>query len=155
MKPKFFKYGILALLTGATLITTPALADSWKRGDHDRGRDHSRYDNDKRYRFNGDRDYDRHVYYRPYNQPRNVYVIDNRDRVIIHDYVRVKPMPWGHAKRYVVGRPLPSYVVYEPVPYDVVMRLRPIPREYRYVRVDNDILLISLLTREVLDAVNL
>jgi Ni/Co efflux regulator RcnB len=73
---------------------------------------------------------------------------------MLQDYYRVHRLPPSYAKRYLIGAPLPSYVRYYPVPRDVLVRMRPVPRGYEYVRVDNDVLLISLLTREVLDAVS-
>ena len=57
-------------------------------------------------------------------------------------------MPPGLAKRvWVVGQPLPPEIVYYPVPGELFLQLTPPPPGYEYVRVDNDVLLISSATR--------
>ncbi len=61
--------------------------------------------------------------------------------------------PPGHAKQWRLGERLPSTVVYYELPRDVIVRLGPPPRGYRYVRVDNDILLLAIGTGLVLDAI--
>lgn len=63
-------------------------------------------------------------------------------------------LPRGQAKkRYVIGRPLPSTVVVETLPYDLHHRLPPPPHGYIYRRVDGDVLLIAEATKKVIDAV--
>lgn len=62
-------------------------------------------------------------------------------------------MPPGQAKKWLVGRPLSRNVVYYSVPTVVVTELGPPPVGYRYVRVDDDILLMSIATRMVVDAI--
>jgi hypothetical protein len=99
----------------------------------------------------------------------DVIVINNSDRVLIRDYIaddyrRNCPpglakkhngcLPPGQAKkRYVIGQPL--MVGWEPVPTYIVQRLDPAPYGYRYVRVDQDVLLISEASKKVIDAVTL
>lgn len=61
-------------------------------------------------------------------------------------------MPPGHAKRWQVGQPLARNVVYYEVPAPLVTQFGPAPTGYRYVRVDDDILLISKATRVIVDA---
>ena len=63
-------------------------------------------------------------------------------------------MPPGQAKKWAVGQPLPSDVIYYPVPQTVTVRLGVPPSGYRYVRVANDILLIAIGTNMVIDAIN-
>jgi Ni/Co efflux regulator RcnB len=58
-----------------------------------------------------------------------------------------------HAKRYDIGRPLPTTVVYYPVPQPVLVQLPPPPVGHKYVRVAADILLIAVGTSIVVDAV--
>lgn len=58
----------------------------------------------------------------------------------------------GHAKRYVVGRPLPRDVIFHEVPRPIVVTLGQPPRGHRYVRVSNDILMIVVGTGLVIDA---
>ena len=63
-------------------------------------------------------------------------------------------LPPGQArKRYVVGRPLPATVVYEPLPSVLVTRLGPPPQGYQYVMVDGDVLKLAIGTRLVADAI--
>jgi hypothetical protein len=52
-------------------------------------------------------------------------------------------LPPGQAKKYAVGQPLPREVVWYPVPRPVIVQLPVAPVGYRYVRVGNDILLLS------------
>ena len=62
-------------------------------------------------------------------------------------------MPPGQAKRWRVGHVLPASVTYYAVPQPVLVQLGPPPAGYRYVRVADDILLLSLGTRMVIDAI--
>lgn len=61
-------------------------------------------------------------------------------------------MPPGQAKKqYVVGQPLPNYVQYYSVPQQVVTYLPPAPYGYQYVRVYDDIVLMSTRDRIIVD----
>lgn len=62
-------------------------------------------------------------------------------------------MPPGQARRWAVGRPLPSDVSYYAVPQSVVVQLGVPPAGYRYVRVANDIVLLAVGSRMVVDAI--
>ncbi len=62
-------------------------------------------------------------------------------------------MPPGQAKKWRVGHALPSGVVYYPVPQPVLVQLGTPPAGYRYVRVANDILLLAIGSRMVVDAI--
>lgn len=62
-------------------------------------------------------------------------------------------LPPGQARRWAVGRALPAGLVYYPVPQPLLLQLGPAPAGYGYVRVAGDILLMSLGTRVVIDAV--
>lgn len=62
-------------------------------------------------------------------------------------------MPPGQAKKWAVGQPLPADVIYYPVPRAVVVQLGVPPAGHRYVRVANDILLIAIGSRMVIDAI--
>lgn len=61
--------------------------------------------------------------------------------------------PPGQAKRWEIGAPLPSTVSYYELPGDIVLHLGPVPSGYRYVRVDDDILLMEAGTGLILDAI--
>jgi Ni/Co efflux regulator RcnB len=87
--------------------------------------------------------------------------------VIIHNYIDnyyKKKCPPGlakkhgckpivHAKRYVIGQPLEN-VIYEPLPREIEVQLRPVAG-YRYVQVDQDVLLMSEATKKIVDAITL
>ena len=62
-------------------------------------------------------------------------------------------VPPGHARKWAMGRPLPRDVVYYSVPPAVIVQLGAPPAGYRYVRVSTDILLITLGTAMVVDAI--
>jgi hypothetical protein len=124
----------------------------WNHDDHGHGRGHEKHD------VRGWHD-GRHVVFR------------NEDRVIVRNYIgedyrrRHCPpglakkhngcRPPGHVRHYVIGQPLPQAVVWQPVPQPLLVQLQPAPYGYRYMMVDNDVLLISLATREVADAITL
>ena len=61
-------------------------------------------------------------------------------------------LPPGQAK-YVVGQPLPRTVTVYQVPQPVIVQLPVAPPGYRYVRVGNDILLVSPQTQMVVDVI--
>jgi Ni/Co efflux regulator RcnB len=61
--------------------------------------------------------------------------------------------PPGQAKKWSRGYALPSDIAYYPVPSALVTRLGPPPSGYKYVRVASDILLITIGTSMVVDAI--
>lgn len=61
-------------------------------------------------------------------------------------------MPPGQV-RYVVGQPLPRTVTVYQVPQPVIVQLPVAPPGYRYVRVGNDILLVSPQSQVVVDVI--
>ncbi|WP_368744839.1 RcnB family protein [Desertibaculum subflavum] len=88
------------------------------------------------------------------------------DRVVVRDFygsMRGCPpglakknngcMPPGQAKKWAVGHPLPRDVVFYDLPHELVIKLRPPPSGYRYVRVAADILMIAVGTGMVIDAI--
>ena len=64
-------------------------------------------------------------------------------------------MPPGQAKKqWNVGQPLPSTVVFHPVPQQIVVSLPPVPVGHKYVQVAGDILLIAIGSKMVVDGIN-
>lgn len=61
-------------------------------------------------------------------------------------------IPPGHAKKWKKGQQLPREVIFYNLPPKVLVELGPPPPRYRFVRVAQDILLISIGTGMVLDA---
>ncbi len=94
---------------------------------------------------------------------------EDRHRVLVNDYYteqfrsgRCPPglakknngcLPPGQAKKWQVGQPLQRNVNYYSVPQPLITQLGPAPAGYRYVRVGNDILLMSTTNRTILDAI--
>ncbi len=62
-------------------------------------------------------------------------------------------MPPGQAKKWMVGRPLPRDIVFYDLPPEVLVQLGPVPSRHRYVRVASDILMITVGTGMVVDAI--
>ena len=62
-------------------------------------------------------------------------------------------MPPGQAKKWRLGYPLPSDVIYYSVPQPLVLQIGAPPPGYRYVRVANDILMIAIGTGMIVDAI--
>ncbi len=62
-------------------------------------------------------------------------------------------MPPGQAKKWRLGYPLPSNVVYYEVPQPLVMQIGLPPSGHRYVRVAGDILMIAIGTGLIVDAI--
>ncbi|MEX6723264.1 RcnB family protein [Parapedomonas caeni] len=159
---------VIALLAATALVGT-AHADPGNA----QGRGHDKHDRDRHVVAVDGPDRDRkpdRIYVDGKDRdrkPDRVYIDrGHRDRIAryAHDHhwrcppglmqTRHGCLPKGHTKkRYVIGRPLPSYVVIEPMPRDLVVMLPPPPRGYIYRRVDGDVLLIAEATRHVLDAV--
>lgn len=104
-----------------------------------------------------------------------VFNFHDDDREVIRDYMRrnyvvvCKGNPYsragehcfkkGHGPRqqvrYIIGEPLPPTIVYREVPETLRVRLTPPPQGYRYVRVDDDVLLMSEAGKKIIDAVAL
>lgn len=153
-----------AVFAATAASMTAAHADPrWNRGeryryeydDDDRGRDRHEYE-------------ERHEHGHRHGRDRVVIVDEDRGYIreyISRDYHSHCPpglakkhngcVPPGHARHYVIGRPLDDEVVYEEVPEPLLVRLRPVPRGYRYVMVDHDVLLMSEASKEIIDAVTL
>ena len=87
-------------------------------------------------------------------------IVTEHDRAAVHSYYRgefvsgkcppglarkeIGCLPPGLAKRvWTIGAPLPPSVVFYPLPGALLAGLTPAPAGYQYVRVDNDIMLIS------------
>ena len=160
---KTLKTTTLLIIVVAIITAGPAIAKkpSWDGGGkqekhkqnerQSKSDDKSYHDRDKA-NFSGDR-----------------YFIDQH-RTVIRDYYvneyrvgRCPPglakkhngcMPPGQAKKWVIGRPLPRDVVFYDLPSALARNIGPPPHGYRFVRVASDILMISIGTGMVIDAIN-
>lgn len=151
---------LLAIALASLLCTAPALAEKpeWAGGkdkhehkhkDKDKGEKHSKKGKDKHHddvkvggHFKDDhRRHARSYYTQQYagNCPPGLAKKNNGC------------MPPGQARKYAMGQPLPQGVVYYPVPQPVIVQLPPVRPGYRYVRVGNDILLLSPQSGLVVD----
>ena len=155
----------LAMLALSVLLaSTTAIADKGDKGEkggkHGHGNKHEQRDDDRRY---DDRRYDD----RRDDISIQVY-FGNSDRRIINEYYAPEfraghcppglakkgngCMPPGQAKKWRKGYPLPPSVVYYELPPDLIYRMPPPPPRHRYVRVGSDILLLSIGSGIVVDA---
>ena len=144
----------LAVLGLATLLASAGvLAD--KGGKHGHGNKHEQQ-NDNRYYDDRRDDVSIQVYF------------GNNDRRIVNEYYAPEfraghcppglakkgngCMPPGQAKKWRKGQPLPQGIAYYELPHDLVYRMPPPPPRHRYVRVGSDILLLSIGSGIVVDA---
>ena len=153
-----FSVALVSILCAA--LVSPASADNDKDKGHGRGNGNKAEHNDNDHRGG--------VVIVPQQQivvvPQQQFVIVDRDRDRVRTYYRQEYvagrcppglakknngcMPPGQANRlWVVGQPLPPEIVYYPMPRELWTQLTPPPSGYEYVRVDNDILLISITSR--------
>jgi hypothetical protein len=97
-------------------------------------------------------------------------VVTERDRRTVYGYYRTEYiagncppglakknngcLPPGQARKvWAVGQPLPPAIVYYPLPPPLVTQLSPPPPGYGYVQVDNDVVLMELGNRMIIDIV--
>ena len=165
---------VLSFAIAGALIASPVFAEKGGKG-HGKGHDGAeqrddrgenkaeRRDDrgDKRAERRDDRAEDRRVSrIEHFNDPHRGYVRDYYDGQ--YRAGRCPPglakkhngcMPPGQAKKWDVGRPLPREVRYYEVPPTLIQQLGSPPPGYRYVRVDDNILLLATGTRMVVDAI--
>jgi hypothetical protein len=154
---------LLAVLMAALIGTTPALAGPppWAGGGKGGG------DEDHGHKHKGGRKSEDHGS----RKPQNGAFFTDRNRDSVHVYYSdagrggkgCPPglakknngcMPPGQAKKWNIGQPLPSDVVFVPAPSAIVVTLPPVPVGHKYVQVAGDILLIAVGTKMVVDGIN-
>ena len=150
-------------------LVSPASADNDKgKGNSQGGPKAAKSDNDRGRSDNDDRGNSGPAFDRraanpaPYQQ----IVIGDRDRNAVRTYYRSEYdagrcppglakknngcLPPGQAKKaWVIGQPLPSQIAYEAMPRALWTQLTPPPPGYEYVRVADDIVLMSTETRVI------
>ncbi len=152
--------GLMALIVLGAIAAGPALAQGRGHDDKGRGNSERKSDNAQGHQQRNDdsRKGDRHGQARfNDNQRRNISEHYEKEKHRGHcppGLIKKKKscVPPGHAKRYVIGRPLPRDVVFYNLPQPIVIQLGAPPRGYRYVRVSNDILMLAIGTGLVVDA---
>lgn len=179
----FAKACLLGLFMAVPFVVTPAHAEKpeWagngkhskqENRDDSRSGDQQRHDGKKDKHRQRDDDHDRRGDDRASHDGSRISInayFDNRERDYARSYYREEfsrgncppglakknngCLPPGQAKKWHRGAPLPSSVVYYPVPNEVIVHLRPAPSGHKYVRVASDILLIAIGTSMVVDAI--
>jgi Ni/Co efflux regulator RcnB len=139
----FSKGGTLVLVLATAFAAGQALAKNDKQDQHEKHEKHAKQETGAKH-------------------------FDERQRTVAHAYYnqqfekgKCPPglakknngcVPPGQAKKYTVGQPLQGNVVYHPVPAPLVKQIGQPPAGQRYVRVGNDVLLVSNRSGIVLDA---
>ncbi len=142
----------------ALFVAAPAAADRPSRGDGDRGSRHEKKSEEHRKDRQND---NRHESGKAH--------FDDAGRRIVNDYYGAKfragkcppglarknngCLPPGQAKKWAAGQPLPADLKRHNLPNDLLARLPVPPSGHRYVRVASDILLITIGTGMVVDAI--
>ena len=159
-----------ALTVLLTLFTNSAFADRLYRTDQ-QNRHGEDYRVDKKYKPHYK--YDKHHDGRRYKDNRHRqmmhYGFHPNDRRLIQDYYRDQQhrgkcprglakknnrcQAPGQAKKWYKGKPLPKHVKYYQLPNRLHGHLQPAARDYRYVRVDNDVLMVDTVTNVVVDVI--
>lgn len=158
----------LALLGGLIGSAPMALADkpSWAGGGKHERQERDNHADERQ----GRRDEGRHEEHRSRNDDGIGIDIrfDTRQRSYLYDYYAGQArqghcppglakkhngcLPPGQAKKWSRGRPLPGDLTYYDLPEQVVLQIGRPPAGYRYVRVANDVLLVTVGTMMVVDA---
>jgi Ni/Co efflux regulator RcnB len=162
-----------AFLLAATLACSASFADKpeWA-GKNGKGGKHEQSEHEERGDRDGDHGSKKGKKHKGGDDRQDVRVggyFVEQQRVVVHNYYgeqfrtgHCPPglakkhngcMPPGQAKKYAIGQPLPQGVIYYPVPAPVLVQLGTPPSGYRYVRVASDILLITLGSSMVVDAI--
>lgn len=158
---------LLALVLGACLLATPALAKNPHYGDDNHGRGksshQSRPHHDNGPAYQDDRDVNLSFHFSDENRERLRHYYRERYEYRPYDHRPCPPglakhgygcVPPGHAvRRYRIGERLPVYA--QPVPQELFVQLRPPARGTYYAMVDSDVVLVTEATKKILDAVTL
>ncbi|MFU8789804.1 MAG: hypothetical protein ACNA7G_12305 [Methylobacter sp.] len=161
----------LALAISAMLVMNPAFADKPSHGGHNKTQKQQKQGKKQKHKkAQGKKHHARPSQKQAVAAFKPQHYFDNRHRTVVQNYYveqfragACPPgllkkqngcLPPGQAKQWSVGRPLPRDVVYYELPPTVINQLGPPPQpDYRYVRVGDDVLLMTLGTRLVIDAI--
>lgn len=164
------KKQLLVSLFALTLSATTVLADkpTWKEGgQHQNPKGKSK--EDKGNRGNSEGRHEKSPKNADKNKVRTDLYFGDQHRTVVRNYYsgqfragHCPPglakknkgcLPPGQAKKWRVGYPLPRNVTFYDLPSDIILGMGPAPSGYRYVRVASDILMISVGTGMVVDAI--
>ncbi|MCF8534024.1 MAG: DUF1236 domain-containing protein [Reyranella sp.] len=155
---------LIVLLCAA--LASPASADNDKNKGHGGGSKSEKSDNDRGRGNAGPGHEQRAAPGTIVVGPTQQIVVIDRDRDTVRTFYRTEYaagrcppglakkhngcMPPGQAKKaWVIGQPLPPEVVYYPIERELWTQLTPPPQGYEYVRVNDDIVLMSTTTRMI------
>lgn len=143
MRPSKYVSWIIAIAFAGLFAAGPALAQG--RG-HDERNDHGQpgWDHKNEHAKERARDRREHPRFDDHHREMVRHYFEERKRN--HRYREVRE------RRYVIGKPLPRGVIFHELPKTLIKDFGTPPRGYRYVRVSNDVLLISAITGLVVDA---
>lgn len=168
MKKTMQKSSILAGIIALTFaIASPVLADkpSWAGDKKDKAEKHGKKEQNNRYQDN-QRSSEKTQHRSGISV--NVFFGDQHRQVINRYYTEQYQsghcppglakknngcMPPGQAKKWQVGHRIPRDVVFHDLPPSIVIQLGTPPSGHRYVRVASDILLITVGTGLIVDAI--
>jgi Ni/Co efflux regulator RcnB len=144
---------VAGLMSAASVSADPPSWASGGKGNQHKPKEHHAA-NDDRQDERG-RDHGRHFSERDYVVVREYYHQEFRQGKCPPGLAKKNNgcLPPGQAKKWQVGRPLPTTVVYYELPPAVIVQLPPPKAGYRYVRVASDILVIAIGTGMVVDAI--
>ena len=158
----------LALVFAGILATSPALAEKPSGAGVKKAEKHKQVEMGEKHKGKESRDqgasYDRSEHGRKGDK-----YFSEQNQIFIHEYYaeqfrkgRCPPglakkgnccMPPGQAKKWKIGRPLTKDVIFYDLSPSVLVQLGPAPSRHRFVRVAQDILLITVGTGMVVDAI--
>jgi Ni/Co efflux regulator RcnB len=156
----------IAFALGTVLSSGAALADKGGKGHdgggkgHGGGKSHDRGEQRDDRESHGKRDGHQRDHVERFGDPHRSYVRDYY--ATQYREGRCPPglakkhngcMPPGQSKKWHTGQPLPRDVRYYEVPQPLVLQLGQPAPGYRYVRVDDNILLLATGTRMVVDSI--
>lgn len=162
---------ILALVIAGFFATTSfAFADipSWAGGGGKSGKHEQKKKQKKKHNSNKYRDHRYSHDQQRYDVNVNIHFADQHRHVIRNYYTEqyrsghcppglVKKnngcMPPGQVRKWQMGRPLPREVIFHDLPSSLIVQLGPPPAGHRFVRVASDILLITVGTGMIVDAI--
>jgi Ni/Co efflux regulator RcnB len=157
----------LALAVAASLASGFAMAEKGGKGHGNSDKGHGNSQSDKGH---GNSQSDKGHDNKGAQHDGGKHHFGDHHRVVLHDYYgqqyrsgRCPPglakknngcLPPGQAKKWHAGQHLPRDVVYYSVPQSLIVQFGPPPSGHRYVRVGSDILLITIGTLMIVDALS-
>ena len=155
----------LALAIASTVALVPALADKGGEHGHGHGNGHGQAQHKPKDHNKHNKHNRREVKQLPVGGYFNDHKHNTKHRYFADQYGHGKKCPPGLAKKHngcmppgqerqlELGHPVPGGVTMYPVPQPVIVQLPPAPYGYRYARVGNDIVLVRIDTRLIVDII--